>query len=241
MGRVVLDMDTPIRKTTSGLIVLPTSHLLVRRKQAPLRREVLIGSSVCCACRMCTDLCPRFLLGHELHPHMVMRSMMHGSYLEPLSSHVTNAYLCCDCGVCELVACPLALSPRKVNMALRDKLLAAGVSNPHRRREVHPEKMRRFRHVPLDRLLARTDLTRFAQTEVVYDRGEYEVSLVRLPMDQHIGAPAKPVVRAGDRLRRGDVVGEIPDSQLGARVHASMDGIVVSASATEVVVGKEMI
>jgi Na+-translocating ferredoxin:NAD+ oxidoreductase RnfC subunit len=36
------------------------------------------------------------------------------------------------------------------------------------------------------------------------------------------------VVQAGDRVRRGGLIGEIPESALGARVHASIDGVVAS-------------
>ncbi len=45
-------------------------------------------------------------------------------------------------------------------------------------------------------------------------------------MQQHLGKPALPVVKAGDRVRKGDLIGEIPEGALGARVHASIDGVV---------------
>ncbi|MEJ2083471.1 MAG: hypothetical protein P8Y94_15180 [Acidobacteriota bacterium] len=35
---------------------------------------------------------------------------------------------------------------------------------------------------------------------------------------------SRPVVSPGDRVRRGQLLGEIPGNQLGARVHASIDG-----------------
>jgi Na+-translocating ferredoxin:NAD+ oxidoreductase RnfC subunit len=235
MGSVVASLDDPVKKTTSGLIVLSPDHPLVRRKLASTRREVLIGRSVCCQCRMCTDLCPRFLLGHELHPHLVMRSMMHAGYVEAPSAQMTSAYLCVDCGVCELVACPLSLSPRKVNMALRAELVRGKIANPHTRREVTPHPQRRSRLIPSSRVVARVGLMHLYERKAVYDPAEYEVARVRLLMKQHLGVPARPVVSPGDRVDLGELVGEVPDKALGARVHASIPGTVLSVSERDVV------
>ena len=60
---------------------------------------------------------------------------------------------------------------------------------------------------------------------------------VVVPLSQHIGAPAQAVVKAGDRVKCGDVIGEIPEQGLGARIHASMDGVVKSVDGA-VVIGK---
>jgi len=49
---------------------------------------------------------------------------------------------------------------------------------------------------------------------------------VRIPLIQHIGAPAEPVVQPGESVRAGQLLGEIPEGKLGARVHASIDGVV---------------
>ena len=54
---------------------------------------------------------------------------------------------------------------------------------------------------------------------------------VLLPLRQHVGKPAEATVKPGDRVRRGDVVGEIPEKALGARIHASIDGVVSAVDA----------
>jgi len=237
MGHVVTDMARGISKTTSGLIVVAPTHPLVERKQATTRWEMLIGRSVCCQCRMCTDLCPRYLLGHDIHPHLVMRAMMHSGYVEAQSPQMTSAYLCVDCGVCELIACPLRLSPRKVYMGLRAELAQGKIANPHHRREVEARPFRSARQVPMSRLVARTELTKYYGISSVYDASAYDVTHVRLGLGQHIGAPARPVVKVGDRVEKGALVGEIPDGAgLGARVHASIAGTVSAVTAEEVVV-----
>jgi len=56
-------------------------------------------------------------------------------------------------------------------------------------------------------------------------------------MLQHTGQPAVPVVEAGARVKRGQAVGQVEDSKLGAHVHASIDGQVraVTAGYVEIV------
>jgi Na+-translocating ferredoxin:NAD+ oxidoreductase RnfC subunit len=49
---------------------------------------------------------------------------------------------------------------------------------------------------------------------------------VVLPLKQHAGAPAVAVVKEGERVRSGDVVAVPKEGALGARIHASIDGVV---------------
>lgn len=48
---------------------------------------------------------------------------------------------------------------------------------------------------------------------------------VAIALSQHVGAPCRPVVKAGDRVKMGQKVGEAPGF-VGAPVHASVSGIV---------------
>ncbi len=48
-----------------------------------------------------------------------------------------------------------------------------------------------------------------------------------LPIQQHAGAPAQPVVDVGDPVLRGQVIAE-PDGEMGAPVHASSSGTVAA-------------
>ncbi len=48
---------------------------------------------------------------------------------------------------------------------------------------------------------------------------------VAIPMAQHIGAPCSPVVKAGDRVLRGQLIGEVRGG-LGCPVHSSVSGTV---------------
>jgi Na+-translocating ferredoxin:NAD+ oxidoreductase RnfC subunit len=239
MGRVVPDADEPISKRTSGVLVLPSDHPLILRGTAPPAREVRLGRIVCCQCRLCTDLCPRYNLGHQLEPHLVMRSLgteAIGSTAP--TAHVTAAYLCCLCGVCEIYACPLMLSPRKVYAQLKQELARAGQANPHKRADCQPHDFRNHRRVPLPRLMARLGVTEYLDVPHTVDWSVPEVARVCLRLDQHTGAPARAVVSVGQRVSVGDLVGEIPDGKLGARYHASIDGTVSAVGPTSIEIAR---
>jgi electron transport complex protein RnfC len=52
---------------------------------------------------------------------------------------------------------------------------------------------------------------------------------VILPLQQHIGAPAEPVVEKGEKVKKGQVIGK-PSKFISLPVHASISGTVVSVS-----------
>ena len=54
------------------------------------------------------------------------------------------------------------------------------------------------------------------------------VRRVRIALKQHVGLPARPLVRPGDRVGRGQPIAEPPPGKLGATLHASIDGTVRS-------------
>ena len=65
-------------------------------------------------------------------------------------------------------------------------------------------------------------------------------SQVRIPMIMHIGAPAKPVVSAGDEVRVGQIIGEA-SGFVSAPVHSSVSGKVVSVNEYDEVSGQKTV
>ena len=49
-------------------------------------------------------------------------------------------------------------------------------------------------------------------------------------LSQHVGVPASPVVKVGDKVTVGQVVGRVPDDKLGTHVHASINGTVTDVT-----------
>ena len=226
MGRVAAGPEEPVSKTTSGLLVLPREGVVVRYMTRSRTSWVRRGMSTCDQCRDCTDLCPRYLLGHNLQPHEVMRAINYG--LSRPADKVTAAVLCCECRLCEAYACPLELSPMAYYVAIKNELRAAGwVNDVHKRTDFQPHVTRDYRLVPTHRLIARLGLTEWERQVAPLDTAAYAPRQVRIPLRHGPGAPARPVVAAGDRVAAGDHVADIPEGALGAALHASIPGRVV--------------
>jgi Na+-translocating ferredoxin:NAD+ oxidoreductase RnfC subunit len=192
--------------------------------------------STCDQCRDCTDLCPRYLLGHELKPHEVMRAINYGQ--DRPAGKVTAAVLCCECRLCEAYACPLELSPMAYYVNIKQELRAQGWRNEvHKRTDFEPHSMREYRLVPTHRLIARLGLTEWEHQDCPLDEADHRPERVSIPLQQHIGAAARPVVGVGDSVSVGDLIAEIPPDALGANLHASIAGRVrrVGETAIEIV------
>jgi len=235
MGWLAQHLSEPITKTTTGLIVLPKNNVVVRYLGRPLGSWVKRGRSTCDQCRDCTDLCPRYLLGHDLEPHKVMRSINYG-LTEP-TAIITAAVLCCECRLCEAYACPLELSPMAYYQEIKRQLAAQGWENViHKRSDLTPHPMREYRRVPMERLVARLGLTEYEECACPLDGREYQPQRVTIRLKQHIGAPSQPVVKIGDGVQRGDLIAQIPEGKLGANVHASISGRVEAVTGEHIVI-----
>lgn len=235
MGRV-LDMDASpvVTKTTSGLLVFHPEHNVVAGKVMDPAKIKRITGTVCCQCTHCTELCPRNLLGHPLHPHKLMRTLSQG---EMDVESRKEALLCSECGVCEKFACPMGISPREVNALIKQELAKEGIRWTSSGQEPENNPMRDVRYIPTKRLMQRLDIVRYDTHPDLTDKA-FAPKEVRIPLGQHIGAPAVAVVKEGDTVRRNDVIGEIPEKALGARIHASIDGVVASVAGGVVTIVK---
>ena len=65
-------------------------------------------------------------------------------------------------------------------------------------------------------------------------------SKVFISMAQHLGSPAVPVVKAGDKVKAGQVIGE-PAGFISAYVHSSVSGIVKSVGPRKDIAGNNMV
>ena len=116
--------------------------------------------------------------------------------------------------------------------SVKRKLAEAGWKNAvHRRRDLTPHEMFEYRRVPMPRLIDKLGLAPYRSHKAPLDEHEWQPREVRIPLKQHAGIPAIPAVKAGSRMRRGDLVASIPDGELGADVHASVSGRVAEVTA----------
>ncbi|NLT96028.1 MAG: electron transport complex protein RnfC [Clostridia bacterium] len=234
MGNVIKDKDKFfVTKTTKGIIILPEDHPLILAKNQALQVSLHQARSACCQCVACTEICPRFLLGHNLQPHKTMLSI---SYLNLASAKgLTQSFLCSQCGLCDLYACPMGLSPRKVNQFLQQQLREQKVKNPHQRKDLTPPSFREYRKVPGKRIIERWGLAKW-DVESPLKEDSLKAQEVSLSLKQHIGAPAIPVVEKGEKVEKGQLIGKAPENTLGANIHASISGIVKSRDESVIVI-----
>lgn len=232
MGKVQTD-EAAIRaavvtKTTGNIIVLPKEHYLMKRATLPISTMKHQARSACIQCRMCTDLCPRYLIGHNIRPHMVMRNVWREDEIETneeFKACFGDAVNCCDCGVCEMFACPMGLSPRKMNSYMKGKLRERGIQVERLMEPVAREGLEMHR-TPTERLVTRLGLAEYYNLHA-HECFELHPKEVYIPFQQHIGKPAVPAKQAGDEVKRGELLAAAAEG-LSANIHASMDGTIVS-------------
>jgi Na+-translocating ferredoxin:NAD+ oxidoreductase RnfC subunit len=222
MGEITQDLDSPVRKTTTAVIVLAENSPLMRRRLVKLSTGVRRAMAACMQCSDCTLLCPRRLLGHELFPHKTMRSV--AFWIEGSEAELSSAALCCECGLCGHFVCPMELSPVQIYQAIKLELSSRGVSLRPKKGPTKPLPERWGRRIPVDRLTARLGLSRYASEPPV--RGKLEdVTKVKIPLEEKWGK-LRATVAKGTQVKTGLVVAEPLGPGPGARAHASIDGVV---------------
>ncbi len=233
MGTLVKDVNQPVTKTTGGLIVLPEHHDIIQRYNKPQKHMDRIGHSACDQCMYCTELCPRYLLGYDVQPHRVMRSLGFSVMGPKLWNQ--HALLCCQCGLCTLYACPEALYPREACVRGIDDLRAIDRGNWEGDKEPKLHPMKEARRVPLKMLIKKLGVSKYT-AEAAYKKLDIRPDNVFIPLKQHAGFPAKPVVKAGDSVSQGQLLAQPPEGQLGASVHASISGRVAGIQDNMIIV-----
>lgn len=225
-GRIAHDSDV-VTKTSNAVLVMPKNQYIVMKKTTPPEINLNRAMAACCQCNMCTDLCSRNLLGHPIEPHRFMRAISNGM-TEDLNAYV-NTFFCSSCGLCEMYSCGQGLAPAALIAKTKGMLRQGGVTAPKgiEADQVHPQ--RDFRRVPMSRLTARLGLTKYNVPAPLVDE-LVKADSVKVMFSQSIGVPSVPVVKAGDRVKVGDVIGAAPEGKLGVAVHASMDGVVTKVN-----------
>lgn len=221
MGTIAEGPSTPIEKTTSGIVLLPADHPVVEKRRRSKAHDERIIKSACDQCSYCTEYCPRYLMGHRVEPHRIMRSLALSSHGDEFPDYAAG---CVECGLCTLFACPEALSPDSI-MKVARKRGAARKREQHRL--VHP--MREFRKVPAQRLMRRVALDGFDRP-APYTSHELSPPIVRIPLAQYSGESPKVIKKEGDQVSRGEQLVSPGVATRASSVHASITGIITNVS-----------
>ncbi len=222
MGKLVDIENDVVTKTTKGLLVFPENHSVIQRKKAPLSMTLKRASAACCNCTMCTDMCPRYLLGHSIQVHKVLHVATHANLND--SESFLQSTLCCGCGVCTVMACQQMIDPQAVSMGAKGALAKAGYRRTGGLAPEKPRRERAQRLVPSEKLIDRLGIRQYVKETVKRKYMDFYPNEVNIPLSQHVGKPADPTVKVGDVVKRGDVIAKTSEDALGTTMHASIDG-----------------
>lgn len=234
MGRIGSGSDL-VTKTTNAILVLPKDHCIVMKKQRTSAIDLKRAASICCQCNSCTDLCPRNNLGHPIDPARFMRAASNADFRD-LNPYI-DASFCSSCGVCEMYACPQSLAPRSLLADMKGGLRQAGIRPPQGVQPKAVQDSREYRKVPEERLMARLGLTKYDK-DAPMDETLVEVSKVKIPLSQHIGAPAQAIVSVGDEVTRGQMIAQ-PANGLSVGIHATICGKVTEVTGSHIVIARK--
>lgn len=123
MGKLIESLSETVTKTTGGIIALPADHILIKRHKEPKQVSLRIAKTTCEQCCLCTELCPRHIIGHELPPHLIVRAVNCSDVAKP---SVLSALTCSECTICTAWSCPVDISPWKLNQMLKKQFREEG-------------------------------------------------------------------------------------------------------------------
>jgi Na+-translocating ferredoxin:NAD+ oxidoreductase RnfC subunit len=234
MGAIINPNTAVVKKSTKGLLILPEMIPAVAGKQGDLKTQIARASSMCCQCTRCTDMCPRNLMGYPIYPHKMVRTATKIAEMTP--EMILSATLCCSCGICETAACCQNISPRNV-IAEFKKILAKNRMKYVGNEDVEVDEYRDSRMVPIGRWKSLLGVAKYDREGELLPSVD-TVGTVEIGLGWHIGAPSVLCVKVGDKVKRGDKIGDAAGG-LSVPAYASIDGRVTYADSQKVVIKAE--
>ncbi|MEG0961310.1 MAG: 4Fe-4S dicluster domain-containing protein [Lachnospiraceae bacterium] len=229
-----------VTKTTSGFIVVSNDSALVQKRNIPVEVSLKQAKNSCIQCSYCTQMCPRYLTGHPLRPHMIMRKLAYASSYEDIldDEDVKQAMICSECGLCETYACPMGLQPRQVNIFVKNLLRQNNFRYSKPQETFTQLEERSYRRAPSKRMAIRLGVDQYYDYHID-NCIELTPAQVRISLRQHIGAPSVPKVEHGCSVVKGQLIGAIAPNALGANIHASISGTVTAVSNSEITISAD--
>lgn len=224
-----------VTKNTNGVLVFPENHPVIMKRKSKVSINIARAKSVCCQCRMCTDLCPRNLLGMPVKPHALMDAVANGATHD--AKAIADAMYCVSCGLCEMYSCTQGLAPRTIIDEFKAKMKASGVTI--KRSEVGENNVsvdRKYRMVPMKRLEERLGLVKYDVPANIVP-GKIDINHVKIMLSQSIGTPSVPCVNAGDKVMEGQIVANAARG-LSLPIHASISGTVIDVTDKFIIIEK---
>lgn len=236
MGKLVDLENDVVTKTTKGLLIFPETHSIIQRKRMPISMTLKRASAACCNCTMCSDVCPRHLLGYAIQVHKTVHAASHSQVTD--SESFLQAALCCGCGVCTVMGCQQMLDPQKISMEIKGSLGKHGLRRQNNKAPEHVMPERASRLVSSQTLIDRLGIRRYVKDKVERVYMDFEPDTVYIQLSQHVGKPASALVSPGDTVTAGQAVAATEYDALGTTMHSSINGTVKEVNDRFVVIGR---
>lgn len=236
MGKLVDIENDVVTKTTKGLLIFPNTHSIIQRKKMPMRMTLKRASAACCNCTMCSDMCPRNLLGYDIQVHKTLRAASHSEVTD--TEAFLQSSLCCGCGVCTVIACQQMLDPQAISMEVKGSLGRHGLKRQNNKAPEKVREERASRLVSSAVLIDRLGIRKYVKDKVERRNIDFKPKTVYIELKQHVGAPASATVKVGDKVKVGDVVAQTPYDSLGTTMHASINGKIKAVTDRFVIIEK---
>lgn len=221
--------ETVVSKTTKGILLLPKDRKVAAFKGGNFHNTKKQAKSSCSQCRNCTDLCPRYLLGHGIEPHKIMNAIIYGGNY----SNVTGAHACCQCNLCTLYSCHQELDPLRVIKEIKTALRNEKIGNFTENRGVSRE--REYRRISGKLLKQKLGLSKYDRDAENYPE-IFGGKFLNISLHQGIGGHSLSVVKEGDHVFKNQVIGVTPEERLGTDLHSPVDGVVVGISEKQILI-----
>jgi Na+-translocating ferredoxin:NAD+ oxidoreductase RnfC subunit len=136
------------------------------------------------------------------------------------------AMFCCECGICEMYSCPMELQPCRINIVIKEEMRRRGVMPNLTEQVMDPEPSPDwpYRRIPSERMAARVEVIQYYEKENCRFEDIPCCGQVSIPLKMHAGVSAVPCVEDGSFVNAGDLIAELPQGSLGARIHGSISG-----------------
>ena len=234
MGTVVNLATDVVKKPCSGLLILPKTIPAVANKLRTKEDNFRRASSVCCQCNRCTDMCPRHLLGYPLEPHKMVRSTLSAAMADP--ELIKTATMCCGCDICSTLACCQEISPMQIIKEYKG-ILAKNrmkyMADPNE--QFTPSPDREARMVSAGKWKEVLGVAKYDKFPPIYVEEKLKATEVFVPMSQHIGAPAIPIVAVGDVVEENQMIAKAAEG-LSVPHFAPISGRVTYVDAKTIVI-----
>ncbi|MGM0608311.1 MAG: 4Fe-4S dicluster domain-containing protein [Candidatus Muiribacteriota bacterium] len=231
MGQIKNIEDSFVTRKTSGVLFLNRNHPLVMKKNQNLNSIISQAASACCNCITCTELCSRYMIGHDMQPHKIMRAI----FSKNINAKIFDlAHLCSECNICELYACPLNLSPKTVNSYIKNEYYKQGKKVTFKQRELVAPEFREGRKIPSKRLINRLGLIEYYNKKVEFIEKFIIPDFLQINLDDNIGKPSTSVVKENQSVSKFDLIAQ-NDGDFSANVHINEEAVIKSVSDNKII------